>query len=466
MNDLFDPAGESVASATLYEPHPLAALFPPLPESEYAALRDDIAANGVRAPVVIWKDPDGKPWLLDGVHRQRAARETGRELPYMVTVSDDPDLQVIAANILRRHLFPSQRLALKVEAARYRIDIHAQGKRTDLELDTTLLDAMSGDGDGDDDFVENSTKLKPKSELAKEMDVKRSDFHNAFMLRYEASPELWGAVLGGSVKNIPDTRKSIKGKSHEEQNRMLEKVKSEEAEHMKHAARILEKEARREEYAAKGRKVKKSDQWKVECAAIDDFRPGPVDYIITDPPYPKAELECWDMLADFAARSLKPGGLLLAMSGQSFLPEVLRRMEHPDLRWEWMMSWNLAGWFKKTPRIARSWKAMWKPVLVYAREGGGSAPTKAVTLASVDVPKDKEDRSLHDWGQSVSGMELLLREVIPPEERTRATLIADPFLGSGTTGVAALKLGVSFRGADIDEECVKISRSRLSEATE
>jgi DNA modification methylase len=40
-------------------------------------------------------------------------------------------------------------------------------------------------------------------------------------------------------------------------------------------------------------------------------------------------------------------------------------------------------------------------------------------------------------------------------------LVCDPFLGAGTTAVAALKLGRRFVGCDIDAEAVEQARKRV-----
>ena len=40
-------------------------------------------------------------------------------------------------------------------------------------------------------------------------------------------------------------------------------------------------------------------------------------------------------------------------------------------------------------------------------------------------------------------------------------LVLDPFCGSGTTGVAARKLGRKFIGLEMQEDYIKISRRRL-----
>ena len=43
--------------------------------------------------------------------------------------------------------------------------------------------------------------------------------------------------------------------------------------------------------------------------------------------------------------------------------------------------------------------------------------------------------------------------------------VADPFMGSGTTGLAALKLGREFIGIELDPDYFDIACRRISEAT-
>jgi tRNA G10 N-methylase Trm11 len=42
-------------------------------------------------------------------------------------------------------------------------------------------------------------------------------------------------------------------------------------------------------------------------------------------------------------------------------------------------------------------------------------------------------------------------------------VVADPFMGSGSAGVAALRLGRRFVGNDINPEAVRLANQRLSE---
>jgi site-specific DNA-methyltransferase (adenine-specific) len=55
--------------------------------------------------------------------------------------------------------------------------------------------------------------------------------------------------------------------------------------------------------------------------------------------------------------------------------------------------------------------------------------------------------------------EVLIKQSSEPGE-----LVIDPVMGSGSAGVAAIRNGRTFRGNDLCEEAVDITRSRLIEA--
>jgi hypothetical protein len=86
-------------------------LLPPLTAEEYAALREDIAANGIRVPVDV--DEDGQ--ILDGHHRQAIAADLGIPCPTRVVAGlteDDKRAHALAVNSHRRALTVAQRREL------------------------------------------------------------------------------------------------------------------------------------------------------------------------------------------------------------------------------------------------------------------------------------------------------------------------------------------------------------------
>lgn len=57
-----------------------------------------------------------------------------------------------------------------------------------------------------------------------------------------------------------------------------------------------------------------------------------------------------------------------------------------------------------------------------------------------------------------------LSQILIGQSSSEGDLVVDPFMGSGSTGVAALRLGRRFCGNDISEEALELSRRRLLEA--
>jgi site-specific DNA-methyltransferase (adenine-specific)/modification methylase len=71
-----------------------------------------------------------------------------------------------------------------------------------------------------------------------------------------------------------------------------------------------------------------------------------------------------------------------------------------------------------------------------------------------------EKRGDHPTQKPIGVMKWCIEQIPPP-----ATLILDPFMGSGTTGVAAVKLGRKFIGIEIEPKYFDIACRRISEAT-
>ena len=57
-------------------------------------------------------------------------------------------------------------------------------------------------------------------------------------------------------------------------------------------------------------------------------------------------------------------------------------------------------------------------------------------------------------------------EVVISQSSQAGDLVADPFMGSGSVGVAAMKLGRRFIGTDLNPEAVRLSAQRLRQLGE
>lgn len=86
------------------EIHPAAAVWPMLSEPDLRRLADDIAAEGLRHPIVI--DAEGR--ILDGRNRLAACQIAGIE-PQFETFDGDPVALVLSENNERRHITTGQR---------------------------------------------------------------------------------------------------------------------------------------------------------------------------------------------------------------------------------------------------------------------------------------------------------------------------------------------------------------------
>ena len=95
--------------------HPLASLFPPMSEEEFAAISQDVQANGLVEPIVLL---DGQ--ILGGTHRLKACLKVGIPPRYQTWKGEGgtPMQYVWARNWTRRHLTAGQRAVVSLAAER------------------------------------------------------------------------------------------------------------------------------------------------------------------------------------------------------------------------------------------------------------------------------------------------------------------------------------------------------------
>lgn len=81
-----------------------------------------------------------------------------------------------------------------------------------------------------------------------------------------------------------------------------------------------------------------------------------------------------------------------------------------------------------------------------------------------NIPKEKNgEYNVHCTVKPLNLMEKLIDLFVPPSDEH---IVLDPFAGSGTTLVAAKKLGRSYVGIEIVEDYIEIIKKRLSEVQE
>ena len=180
---------------------------------------------------------------------------------------------------------------------------------------------------------------------------------------------------------------------------------------------------------------------------------GGVDIVLTDPPYGRQWLSLYNQLARYADAVLKPDGLLVVMSGQAHLLEVMNRAnEQNNLNYLWQMVYLFGG--RPDQRSLpvgpmQPWRPAWKPLTVYGRRKGPCPYMANASDVIYAPPPDSEQvRPWHPegWAQQQSAVTAILAHIAKGKDNL---LIADPFLGTGTTAVAALQLKHRFTGCDV-----------------
>jgi DNA modification methylase len=184
--------------------------------------------------------------------------------------------------------------------------------------------------------------------------------------------------------------------------------------------------------------------------ALADVPDGSVALIATDPPYIEEMMDAWPKLATLAARVLRPDGLLLAYTGHWYLPNVLNTLAM-ELDYHWCLALlhsGPCGWIN-----SRQFQCMCKPVIAFTRNGCNRAPRWAEDV----VRGSGAEKGLHEWQQGESEIAEMIRRFTDAGD-----LVVDPFLGSGTTAAAAVKLGRRFVGCDLNPAAVAIAQERLA----
>lgn len=414
-------------------------LIRPLAADELRQLEENILRDGCRDPLVVWNGI-----LIDGHNRHEICTRNG--LPFETTEMvfndrESAELWIVQNQLGRRNLEPIDKVPL-AEREREILERQAknrQGARTDIVANLPQCELT-----------------KTRDKLAAVVGVSGKTYDALRQVTKHGTPELVQAVRD---KRLGASTASEVATLPEEQQR--EVVAQGEAAILREAKNIKRqrKEKRMEERREKAEKALEENHSTTDpnfrlilgdlLEAGAEIADESVDIIVTDPPYPEEFLETFSKLSELAARVLKPGGHCLVMSGQSHLPQVYQRLcEH--LKYQWTLNYFTPG--QSTQVFGRKVKSNWKPV-IWMIKGKNEWEHIQDTVRS-----DENDKRFHKWGQSVSGIAKLI-ELFSVQNQT----VFDPFVGGGTTAIAALVTGRKFIGIDIDPLCIAMSSKRIAE---
>ena len=424
-----------------YQLHELATLFPGMTDEEYQTFRLDVRSHGLIQPIVLWRESDDAEWeIIDGRHRALVCDDLSIDPTFTYLQGDiDPIQYIISANIRRRHLTESQLGMVAHKLAQWASDGRPSSNKENFTHGRSFTQKQAADLLG----------------------ISTTTIGRAKKVGASGSPTLQNAVESGSVA-LWDAQ-AIINRPADVQDEAVRRVQEAQAQEkqltVQDATKDVEREIRRakwEETQAQRRAAPALDNVQLFHAACAELHqhvgPESVDIILTDPPYKPDTLSCYRDLAEFGVHALKPGGVLLAMSGTSHLPQVMEYLCNTEgLNYHWTLNYMMPGGNLRFH--TRAVRMGWKPVIWLVK--GKSDGTDRFDV--VDAPAlAVQDTRYHEWGQNEGGFKKLLDLFAFPGQ-----IVCDPFLGGGTTAVVARAAGCGFIGADIDNQYLEITERRL-----
>lgn len=389
-------------------------IAPPIANSEFEALKESIKNNGLYLAIIVNKENV----LLDGNNRYRACIDLQIEDPRIeqktFVDSDHEKLFVIECAGNRRHLNNIQKIELAVKKEQVLKDIAKQNSLANLKRGNEIFPSRSFERVG-------------------EVAVAAAKSFNISPATYKRG-------------------KYVLENGTEEQKEKLRKGKGE----INTEYKLIKKEEKRNELIETSKKLQGRipEGFKLILGDMRDegnnILDNSVDCIFTDPPYALEYLQLWEDLGKLAARVLKPGASLIAMTGGYCFLQVANLL-NKNLKFNWPCYMKHVG---NTQAMHGNHAIVCGKFLLWFFKGEKLIDNgKYITDFLVSEPPDK---SLHEWAQSPKEAEHFLSRLVVENQ-----IVLDPFMGSGTTGVAALKLKCQFIGIEIDKERFDTANSRL-----
>ena len=413
-------------------------LLPSLSADELTNLETSVLSEGIRDPLIVWQ---GSGILLDGHNRFALAEQHG--LPYRVQemafdTRDEARRWMILNQLSRRNLRP--------DAASY--------------LRGCLVRSLDA-SPGRPQKLSNNLTI---SGAAEQTGVTRQTLHND--AAFADAVDTLAATVGDEVRELATSgripRKDTKllaqtlATDPDAVKASVEKVLSGEQPDVKQTMRAARRTRRKEQAEAI---IADAAPGALYDTRLGDFRTALADIpddsvalVFTDPPWDdETARTLYEDLFALAARILVPGGSLVTYVGHNALPQVLAT-PNPLRYW-----WPLAAVFEggPTPRLPGKFVLPeWRPLLWFVKGGRRSTEYLADCFRCSPEPDAKEH---HDWQQPETPASLCIERLTDAGET-----VVDPFLGGGTTGAAAVKLGRLFIGCDIDTDALTIATGRIA----
>lgn len=206
--------------------------------------------------------------------------------------------------------------------------------------------------------------------------------------------------------------------------------------------------------------------------ALDALRELPdasVDAVVTDPPYKLSQeygtttdpdnllavSSIWPVAVEML-RVAKPGAMCAMFYDTRILPLALEAMRGAG--WKYVRGLTLYRRWGQASLLA-GWMSTSDFVLIFAAPGAKPVFHGAVRHDVYVRDKAEPISYGHPAQKPLDHCQHLVSNVCPP-----GAVVLDPYMGSGTTGVAALATGRRFVGVEITERYAAASRDRITGA--
>lgn len=415
---------------TKHEPYQI---LPDLSHEEYQSLKADIRINGVLVPLVI--DEAGN--ILDGHQRNRIIQELlaeGCRVKYLSIIraglsEQQKRLLVLALHLHRRHLTQAQRRELIAQQLKETPQKSDRQVAAALGVSPTTVGTIRGDLEAGGEVSRLDTRTDTKGRKQPSTKPPKPGSASVVALNEQEVHRAFTALAGMRPEALPDHPVPVK---------RLERIRRE-TDCAERAARVKE-----EPSVVDSADIRLGDFRQV----LNDIGDGTTDLVLTDPPWSREHLLLWDDLGAFAARVLRPGGLLVTYAGQGLLPTVLASLT-AHLEYIWAIA--QVGRGRKVHNHNLKVYANWKPILIFVKP-----PFQPARWFDDLLLGGGGEKAKHRFQQAEDEAVWLVETF-----SRRGDLVIDPFLGSGTTGAASVSLGRRFVGSDIDPAAVGTSRERV-----
>lgn len=443
-------------------------VFRHLDGNKVKQLAENINLFGLRHPITISKDG----FLISGLHRLSAMKTLGKKtiraeiLPVTGVMAR---ILTLAENLLRSDLTQLERGEHLNEYNKLLIELGQRATpASGMKIKKQKHPVKNSSPDDLDEEPPKTTK-----KVADEAGISARKLQNLVQIANKIDQKVRDKIRNTDISdNESELLRLARVETTEDQNTVVDMVVKGECKTIREAIRKMVMDAQRKDFAGRAAEVKKlPDNIKLIChdffeAEGDDgfLKHNSIDAIFTDPPYIDSWREWWAPFLGIAADILKPGGFLISYVGHVRLPdlfEALRETQIEDpgkisknnrLEFFWICALDHSGLIKAVH--PRSVQCGFKPIIILYKP-----PMRQPYKYFNDLIRGSgREKSAHPWQQSAIELIPLIDAFTAP-----GSTVLDPFMGSGTTGIACKMTARKFIGFDISQENVEIATTRISE---